>query len=1157
MSSASGRWRPCATMAVPWLFSMVVLLGSGKATANVRVLGDPTGSAAAGSYATLLFPLEGNGTYDVEIEPPTGWTLVTRADEIALNGTGYLSVTLRVPDLTPAGERFPIGLRLLDAEGNLTSAEGFVEVTRTADIAMQTPGELEGVLGHPLVFDIVVSNEGNARDTIHLLARHTHWDVAFDQVDVHLEPGERRRVRVTLRPTTRSNNGVRHIFRLEAISANDPDAVAAAEVVSRFYERGSIEAVADDRPRISMHVRTAAAVGLDIAGGNVEPSLKYSLAPSVSGELSDFVEGEASTNTLAGTMDAPFAQLPSSFSISLDGPNWSGSVDAGPRRYAVDAVMDLQGWKVSGGGSVSPGDIAGAVARIESNQQHLDLAVTGRTSFHAERRTDSLTADYTVPLVDNVELALGATASGFAGSTGGDGYEVALGATQRLTYEEEAFDVTQSYSGVPLAGIHTVGLSGGTRVLQPLAVRARTSYSVSPVANRWTSGATIFASPGAGITADVTGEVSVDNGAALGGVTYSVSPRVGWSGQPSDSLSVRTVARYGHGGVLSGSGTTWSLYQAGAQLGYLDFSLSAGAKYEVRVGSGDPSPESSLEATANASYNFASLIGVDSLLSATYSYEERYSNVTRVRHDLEVGWQHVWTPSVASKLSYERSIDPIGESGQEGMTLGLGFNDLFTPGLQLSAFYGISTPTSLLDFGAPYSHEIRIGLGYDLLVSFDTPRPIVDLFGGRRGGQVEGVAFIDQDLDGARDPHEEALAGVVVSLGSESATTDASGRYSMRVPDGQHEFDFPTGLPATVDLIGERRIDVEEDEIHQRPLAFAPVVSLTVHLFDDVNNNQVWDEGEGGIPFGGLVFEGPERRVVRTDGAGQAIVSGIVTGLYTILVSADHLPQGYRPTTDPVQISFRPDKRPEPLLLGAARPPRDVVTTFSRGALAIMPRALTSMVPRGAELEVEVLVQGEAERLVLVHQDRVTDLLFDGRRWLTRVRIPSDTPIGPLELRVRAEGAGRQVERPLFINVIDQPPFTATSVIVAVESEAELAVQTLFLAEEASVTMPDGQIVELTSADGYDWTGTWRAPLEASRSHAVLRVDGEELGEIPVAVVAPPSESATVPDHLLAAPDSTGGEGEADSAGRGSELPGTIGRESFEPRQGKPEDLIR
>jgi hypothetical protein len=1095
--------------------------GVAPALAAVHVVSEPEVSAPANQYATLTFPLGGTGSYRFEIAPPDGWVVVTRDGAITVDGDGFISVTLRVPAFAPAGERFATQLRLLAGERLVTSATGLVLVARRTQVGVHGPDELVGDLGAQLAFDVVVVNEGNARETVLLSARHTHWDVRFDSPETVLEPAERRAVRVTLRPTTTVNSGYRHIFYLVATPGSDPAAEVVSQVTSQFFSGGQpLDASATERPRLTLSLRAAAAAALEIDAQGVSAGATYHVQPGLAGQLSDYVRGSLDTNRLAGSLTEPFEELPSSAALSLEGPNWDGSLSLSARRYALDVGVDLERWRVSAGGAWDPGRTIGASVRLERSDH--DLQFFARTAGQPARRTDAVEASYTTELAERLTLTVGAGITGFADHGAQGGYEAALSVRQRLTWRDDAFDVSQSYAGVPFAGVHTIGVTGGSRRLYPLGVRAYAAYSASPVSDRWAGSITVFGRPAPSLTLDVTGGVTMEASAVRRGVSWSVSPRLIYNVRRPAGLAGTFSVRYGHGGAASGSGSVWDRYELGARLTYQRLAVTGTGEYEVRRSEGTATPEVTLKTALQSEY----LVGADDLLFGSYRYEQSTWPVARSRHEIGVGWTRAWSTTIASRVEYQRTVDLLGDADRERVSVGLSVADVLTPGLALTAGYSVTSPTSLLDFATPLRHDLRVGVGYAVPIVFDTPDAVIDLFGGRRGGEVHGVAFVGADPGDAPTDGARRLAGLEIQVGPERTTTDEAGNYRVRVPEGTHALAFPTGLPATVRLLGAATIEVVENERLERALVFAPVVNLTVEVFEDHDRDGVRGLGESGIPYAGVVLDGPERRLVRTDGSGRAVASGLAVGTYRVGVSPDHLPNGYSATTPSASVTLRAGDRPDGLRLGAARAARTIVQTYSGDGLAVLPRSLQTSVAPGAEIELEALVQGTVERLSLIHDGVATHFSQEGSRWHVRYRIPPGTAFGLLTLSVLAEGGGARVERQLVVNVVDRPVIAAPGVIAAVGGEALLELETHFRAASASMTMPCGEVVPLDSRDGYRWSAIWRAPAEAGRFLARVSVDGQELGVVAISVLAPPPRERASSDAAAPTERAARGDGE-------------------------------
>ncbi len=111
-----------------------------------------------------------------------------------------------------------------------------------------------------------------------------------------------------------------------------------------------------------------------------------------------------------------------------------------------------------------------------------------------------------------------------------------------------------------------------------------------------------------------------------------------------------------------------------------------------------------------------------------------------------------------------------------------------------------------------------------------------------RGPQVQGVAFLDRDLDGTRDPDEPPLPGLTVLVnGAPAAVTDAEGRYHVDLGFGPAMLDAEnynvTGGPH--ELVVAR---IDDALVHDLPCA--PGARLIVRAFEDTNGDRRFDPGD-------------------------------------------------------------------------------------------------------------------------------------------------------------------------------------------------------------------------------------------------------------------------------------------------------------------------
>ncbi len=699
-------------------------------------------------------------------------------------------------------------------------------------------------------------------------------------------------------------------------------------------------------------------------------------------------------------MEDPFTEVPSRLDIGLSAASWDASASIGNGAYSLAGGGVVNDWRLGGSTTYRPAESGaelGVNAFAVSQVPGLDLQFSGATSFAPAGRRDGLGASYRTPLTDNLMLTVGSNLTGLQTDAG---YAVAAGINESLSYQEQFFDVTQTYSGVPFAGLHSIGLNGGLRSAGPFGVRASTSLQLSAGSQAWRNVLTLSARPAPGVGLSVAGAWQTSTESS----TWSVAPRLSYSFR-KDGLRGNFGVRYAYTGVLQGDVASSALYGATASFGMGPFSVGADATYVSKGETHSGGAGDTFVARATAQYR----PGLTTLVFASYEYG---SDTLKGEGSTKFGvsWSEDWAKTFSTRLSYDRGHTESYGSGEatqrERVAMIAQFRDLGLDGLNLSAGYALSAQAGLFTGLVPLTHDFSVRVGYTLRFSFDTPPGIVNTFGGRKGGEIRGIAFLDRNLDGQRGEDEEVLEGVVVSLGGEEAVTAADGSYRLRVPSGSHAWVFSAGLPASVRSSLEAPITVEENTVQIVDLPFVPVASLSVTLFDDLDNDGFRGSGETGISFGGVIVDGPVRREVLLDARGNAVVTDLVPGRYTITPDPDRLPRRYRSTTEPVVVVIREGERPAPVAVGAAAPPREVVTTFTASALAVIARVDKSSVVAGEELVVKALVTGQADRVLV----RIGDVEFlldsQGSRWSGTVTVPAGTPAGPLAIEVVAEGGG-------------------------------------------------------------------------------------------------------------------------------------------------------
>lgn len=957
----------------------------------------PRVTGLPGEYVTLPFNLIGVGEYEYRVDVPAPWQPLSSVGRVKIDGSGFMSVTMRVPTSTPAGSQVEVSVSFTPANGGGVElvAKGIVTVASQVALQLLAPDGLTGTLGQPLEVQLLLVNNGNMPDEVSFSADAGMFDLRLEFVRVLMAPGERREVTAVIVPRGQVSSGYRHVLRVEVTSSNDPSVRARAFVTSIFVDPSTgVARDAGGDPRLNLSIRTGVAGGLRIDEAGTVPSLRWDVTPSLSGELSDFVDVTAGVGGYSGNLMDPFSEVPSRFDVGLSAEDWSASASIGPGNYALSGSFALGDWRVGGGaryqdqlGSPHFGVNAFAISQLED----LDLQAIAQTDVRADGRTDAFAVQYRRPLTEGLVLAAGTQ---LVGATGTSGYTVSLGVNESLSWQSQDFYVTQTYSGVPFAQLHNIGVSAGTRSNGLFSVRASTNLQLRLGDDRWRNSVTLASRPFPGFSVAVT--LGLDTSARA--TTWNLGPTVSYRQRFGPVTGSATVS-YHHTGVLSGDASITDRYGVRLGLSGGPVTISGGGSYFTSTTTDTRELSERYTADVGVGLN----LGLNATVATSFEYE---SNPTQSERSLNfsVSWTHDWHRFLRTRLSYDREHDFTLTSSRrnERAALIANFDNLILQGLTLGAGYAVSSDTGLITGLSPLQHDFSVRVGYTFNISFDTPDRVVDVFGGRRGGEVRGVVFIDRDLDGVRGPNEEIVSGLEVLLGDSSAVTDADGAYRLRVPAGNHPWAFGEGLPGQFAAYIEPAFTVEDDTVAEFDIPFVPIVTLSVRLFDDFDHDGVQSATENGISYGGVLIEGPMRRAVRLDGQGQASVTGLLPGTYRVRPDPDRLPARYNATTAPVVLQLQEGQRGASTSVGAAAPIREVVTTFTASDLAIIAMADRSSASIGDEVTITALVTGSPERVVVRIGAEEVEMTDTGGRWVGRVVIAEGTALGKLTLAVAA-----------------------------------------------------------------------------------------------------------------------------------------------------------
>ncbi|WP_104992337.1 hypothetical protein [Deinococcus sp. NW-56] len=957
--------------------------------------------AAPDTYVTLTFAVEGQGDYVFEVDSPPKWVPVTRRRTLTLRGRTLVPVTFRVPGLAPVGASPPLTLRVMQGEREVARAQASVQVLAQARVALRSPLGVDATPGVPLSVPVEVRNLGNEPDTIRLRVTNVDERPQLSVPEVRLAPGEATTVTVSL-DSGQVSEGYRYVLFVEAASARDPEVRATTRTDAVYRTAAGQQAAALEGPSLLFRVRTSAEVGVTWSPEGTDWTVRYALQPTVGGALSDYVRGTAGISGLTGDRESPLPQG-TSFGIQLGAERWVANLSLGAGGGQLDGTVLWGAWRVSPRVQYTrlpDGRVLGAGVRASTRVAGGDLELDAGTSLVSrgddERRTDLIGVRYARLLSPGLGLSLGVAG---VGQSENGLYQGSLFWTQQLAYQGDGFDVTQSYSG-SLSGVHVFGITGGLTRLAPFGVRAAAAVQLQPGGVVWNgSGVLLYSGPrglGASLSGRVEGGTLPDSELEWSVSAGIVSPTFEVAG-----ASLRASGLYTVGSDDDAPGALAQQAAVGAALVRGPVKATGQVAWRRDPEPGEP-PDERLSGALQVDYR----PGRDDF-AVRYVFERRVEGGADplTTHGLGLRWERQWTPRLSTAFDYARTwtVQPQSLATADLLGVTLGVRDVGVSGLNLSAGYRLQAPQGL--GSGNLTHGVRLGVSYDFRRAFATPDAVVNLFGGRIGGEVQGTLYRDVNLNGTRDPDEPPLAGVTVEIGGARGVSDAQGNYRVRAPVGDHALTFPAGLPATVEALETAGVKVTENGRAERNVAFAPVTALEALVFHDANRNGAVDPGEEPLPYLGVVLSGPVSRQSQADARGTARLGGLPAGQYTLALDPARLPEGYTPTQPAQAITLQPGERPAPLTLGAALPPREAVTTYTAGTLAVFGRLSPGTAAAGTRVRVQVQTQAARELRIEAFGQVLTPALDQGRAEAA-FTVPAETAPGSYDVVVTVSGEG-------------------------------------------------------------------------------------------------------------------------------------------------------
>jgi hypothetical protein len=1142
------------------LTAHLMLPGFVRAQSSTVTLGNaPEATGKPGDYVTLGFMAAGAGSLNFELSGPDGWTLVSKSRTVELEAEPSLvAFTLRVPERAVADSKNEFVLRAVQDGATLAEARGVVVVQRLSRLEFRGPEEVFGRPGSPTSFEMLVTNRGNATDTFVIEAVDSVWRVAFDPPTVTLEPGASRAVRGTLYQEGTISSGFFYYVRLRATASASPEVSQETALEVRFSPRRDPSQGEGSELQLTASVGFAATANASFEGDKSSFAAGYSASASVAGPLSDYATGSVTPGSISGDVQTPF-RAPSDIRFGVKAKNWDASL--GVSSTGANAGVNFDLWQLRWGTNLSFSSQAGGArsnldAGISARSQipglNFSVSASSRTVFGLNPgRSDNLGVQSQWRLAENLGLNLNGFVFGSSSET--VPYQLGFNLSQSLAWRSQDLELLESLSGTPLAGAYNVALFGSSRSLQPLAITAGSSLSLTNA-----NGA-----PGQVLQGGINSNLAVN--AALGDFSfgtslshqYSVSGPAdsqrssSWSVSPGIGYSFRFLPITGsaslglnYTGVLLGSQAASTGAGFGLNLNWAPFSLGLTLGWRGVAPSSGSSSQLAGENTTTFGAQ-ASLPVLNGQIRGKYNYTFKLTDTLLETHAFGLEWEQPWTSDFSTRLNFSsNTVRTNGLTVGTPQSLGVNFSfrNVLVDNLSFNFGYSFSSPNGLFggssDAGVPSRHDLSFGLGYAFDVRFATPGFLIDLAGGRESGELFGTAFMDSNLNGKRDADEAPLAGLVIQLGKARVTTDALGQYRLRAPVGTNSLEFPGGLAANIDLIAERSEEIRLNESRQRDLPFNLVSSLPVMLFDDLNHNGSREANEPGIPYGGLIVEGPVRKRIQVSADGTASISGLVSGTYTIQADNEKLPTDYRALGSVISFSIDAPNAANEVVLSAALPLRAVVTTFSSSDLAILASTPNSSLPAGAEVRLDVQAQGDAKSVTAAFAGQQVKLEGRDGLWIGILRLPENTPIGEATIEITATGAGSsgagssgagssgagsngagsnaKVRSEITINVVPGLLFTIKDSRAEVGIPAMLEIQTLYRPTQApELRLPNGRLVAFESSDGYVWRTNFESPAIPGKQTMVLLEAGRELGPVTMTFEAAVGTTGAAPVSSL------------------------------------------
>ena len=963
---------------------------------------------------------------------PQGWTAVSPTRELCLGGPEVALVALQVPRNALAGD-YALPL-LLESGMERRSSSGMVRVDAVADFLLLPPqGELP-FTGRPEVYQIQLTNLGNANDTYKIKVQGA---TLLGPDLLILKAGEQKLVEVRFVPPRQGNAGT---ISLEVQSSRQPG-LRDRKTIVLGSRRQVLDALEFQRNRLNWSLDANGSLGYALPAETL--SLGGGVGASLSGQLSN-TANLSSSYRIQGQEGQP---LSDSLAIAVTAPNQESSLNASLLGGSVNVSHAFRANGLSyflGTGYQKSGQIY-AQAAVQASRFGASLFHSfplGTRSFE-----DTLALNYSDQF-GGVRLSTGLSVVYRDATATPLSFEVSQGAD----FGTQDFRVAQSYRYSSLTDAHRFSLDASTRPLQSVILAGGTTLAFERNALFYSLNGLLGYQPNTEWSTEIGGGLTNLSSNAFWNLSYS--PQLSWGRLAfSNRLSLQN-------GFLD------DRYRAGIQWKEANLSASAFAQGGLQGinGAGLSTLFSPLEgyvAGASLEANF----GRDWLYSfkANAGYQE-------LDWQLEGRYQLDWNDEVAT-----RSL------------LGLSAAARLAPELSLRAGY------SLDNLG---NSSVSLSADSKVSSSFTTPTAIEELFGGTDIGRIEVVPYVDRNLNNLRDLQEPALSIRLAINGVDRRTS--TGVLSLDLREGDYTVNLSDDVAASYALGLERppTARVKRGQTTRVFLAVREVVGIQGRAFVDSDKSGKQSETEAALPQVAVVVraEGFERRVL-TDSSGFYTLNGLKPGRYSVQLessSSVQLPGPVEVTLvagqPPTMVNFATAPMPEQKQQSFNV--NDLTLELQLPSGAVPPEATLTLEARtGAPADTVILEVG-GQTLELTPDVSRT-------RWQGRLRLsPISTEV--LFVQGKARVGDEVAEAQNFLRLDAQMPLIRVELapVQALAGQVmQINVTSYKDIREASLRLEDGSLTPLNSISPYLYAAEFRAAKTPGEYRVTLVLDGQDYAE--------------------------------------------------------------